>query len=76
MSPFGRVGPARLRSRIFAGDLSALAFDDLHVVALGEFDSDPAAIARLNAAYEQCRIDYLLTVYMLRAEQAQRGETG
>jgi hypothetical protein len=46
------------------------SIDDIHVAALGEFDGDPEASRKLNAAYVEAQTDYIFVLMSLRAAKA------
>lgn len=46
--------------------LANLSIDDIHVLALAEFDHDDIAVAMLNAAYCDSRSEYLQVLSELR----------
>jgi hypothetical protein len=50
--------------------ISDYSIDDIHQAALGEFDNDPAAIRRLNAAYVEAQNHYIFVLMELRAAKA------
>jgi len=49
---------------------SDYSIDDLHQASTAEFDDDPQALAKLNAAYVEAQSAYLFTLMTIRSEKA------
>jgi hypothetical protein len=58
------------RAPITKSFISEYSIDDIHQAALAEFDDDPAAIRRLNAAYVEAQTHYIFTLMSLRTAKA------
>jgi hypothetical protein len=50
--------------------ITSYSIEDLHQIALNEFDSHDPAVLRLNAAYVEAQIRYIAELSIIRAERA------